>query len=125
MLSPEFLSAVVLLILVLDPVGNLPLVSSLLAKVDPARRRKVVLRECAIAYGVLLLFLFAGRPLLELMRLSEKDETIETVAEALHSLRVQRVHLDAARAREAERKAREEAEKLAERVAALEARIKG
>lgn len=71
MLSPEFLSAVVLLILVLDPVGNLPLVSSLLSKVDPARRRKVVLRECAIAYLILLLFMFGGQRLLDLMHLSE------------------------------------------------------
>lgn len=71
MLSPEFLSAVVLLILVLDPVGNLPLVSSLLAKVDPARRRKVVFRECAIAYVILLLFMFGGQRLLDLMHLSE------------------------------------------------------
>lgn len=71
MLSPEFLSAVVLLILVLDPVGNLPLVSSMLAKVDPARRRKVVLRECAIAYIILLVFMFGGQRLLDLMHLSE------------------------------------------------------
>ncbi|MBL8516673.1 MAG: NAAT family transporter [Betaproteobacteria bacterium] len=70
-MSPEFLSAVVLLILVLDPVGNLPLVSSLLSKVDPARRRKVVLRECAIAYLILLLFMFGGQRLLDLMHLSE------------------------------------------------------
>ena len=71
MLSPEFLSATVLLILVLDPVGNLPLVSSLLRKLEPARRRQVVLRECGIAYVILLLFMFGGRQLLELMHLSE------------------------------------------------------
>jgi MarC family membrane protein len=39
--------------------------------VEEARRRHVILRECAIAYAVLLAFLFLGRPLLELMRLSE------------------------------------------------------
>jgi MarC family membrane protein len=69
--SPEFLSAVVLLILVLDPVGNLPLVSSLLQRVDPVRRRRVVVRECIIAYGILLLFMFGGQRLLDLMHLSE------------------------------------------------------
>jgi len=71
MISPDFLAAVVLLILVLDPIGNLPLVSSLLSKVDPARRRRVVLRECAIAYVILLVFMFGGQRLLVLMRLSE------------------------------------------------------
>lgn len=69
--SPEFISAVILLILVLDPVGNLPLVSSLLQRVDPARRRRVVVRECAIAYAILLLFMFGGQRLLEVMHLSE------------------------------------------------------
>jgi MarC family membrane protein len=67
----DIASAAILLILVLDPFGNIPLVLSTLGRVDEERRRRVVLRECAIAYGVLLLFLFAGRPLLELMRLSE------------------------------------------------------
>lgn len=69
--SAEFLSAAVLLILVLDPVGNLPLVSSLLSRVEPARRRRIVLRECAIAYVILLVFMFGGQRLLDLMHLSE------------------------------------------------------
>lgn len=67
----DIASAAILLILVLDPFGNIPLVLSTLGRVSESKRRHVVLRECAIAYGVLLLFLFAGRPLLELMRLSE------------------------------------------------------
>lgn len=67
----DIASAAILLILVLDPFGNIPLVLSTLGRVSAEKRQRVVLRECAIAYGVLLLFLFAGRPLLELMRLSE------------------------------------------------------
>jgi MarC family membrane protein len=69
--STEFFSAVILLILVLDPVGNLPLVSSLLSRVEPHRRRKIVLRECAIAYVLLLVFMFGGQRLLDLMHLSQ------------------------------------------------------
>lgn len=67
----EVASATILLILVLDPFGNIPLVLSALARVDERRRRAVVLRECGVAYALLLVFLFAGRPLLELMRLSQ------------------------------------------------------
>jgi MarC family membrane protein len=67
----DIASAAILLILVLDPFGNIPLVLSTLGRVSVQRRRHVVLRECAIAYVVLLLFLFAGRPLLDLMRLSD------------------------------------------------------
>jgi MarC family membrane protein len=70
-MSMDIASAAILLILVLDPFGNIPLVLATLGRVNEARRRAVILRECAIAYGVLLLFLFAGRALLELMRLSE------------------------------------------------------
>ena len=67
----EIASAVILLVLVLDPFGNIPLVLATMARVPAPHRRRVILRECAIAYGILVLFLFAGRPLLELMRLSE------------------------------------------------------
>lgn len=67
----DIASAAILLILVLDPFGNIPLVLSTLGRVSEARRRAVILRECGIAYAILVGFLFAGRPLLELMRLSE------------------------------------------------------
>src|SRR4051812_46915700 len=67
----DIASAVILLVLVLDPFGNIPMVLATLGRVSEGRRRRVVLRECAIAYALLLLFLFAGRPLLELMRLSQ------------------------------------------------------
>ena len=51
-------SAVVTLFLVLDPLGNIPLFLSVLKTVSPERRRKVLVREIAIAYLVLLLILF-------------------------------------------------------------------
>ena len=67
----DIASAAIILILVLDPFGNIPLVLAALGRVEEARRRHVIMRECAIAYAVLMAFLFLGRPLLELMRLSE------------------------------------------------------
>lgn len=67
----EFLSAVVLLTLVVDPFGNTPLVNVMLRRVPAERRQRVVLRECAIAYLILLAFLVAGQSFLALLRLSQ------------------------------------------------------
>jgi small neutral amino acid transporter SnatA (MarC family) len=67
----NFVSAVVLLLLVCDPFGNVPLFISALRHVPRPRRRRVILRECVIAFGVLTLFVFVGQPFLELLGLSE------------------------------------------------------
>jgi MarC family membrane protein len=67
----DLISATILLILVMDPFGNMPLVVSVLKNVAPAARAGVVLRECAIAYAVLLAFMFGGHKFLELLRLSD------------------------------------------------------
>lgn len=69
-MDSSFVSATVLLFLVLDPFGNTPVVAAILRGVPPAQRRWVVLRECLIAYGVLLVFLFFGKHLLALLQLS-------------------------------------------------------
>jgi small neutral amino acid transporter SnatA (MarC family) len=66
-----FVSAVVLLLLVLDPFGNVPLFISALREVPRARRTRVVVRECLIAFAVLTLFALTGRPLLDVLGLSE------------------------------------------------------
>lgn len=68
----SFASAVVILLLVLDPIGNVPVFVSLLGRVDPARRKRVITRECAIALAVLLLSVIFGRPLLDLLGLSDR-----------------------------------------------------
>jgi multiple antibiotic resistance protein len=65
----DVLSAVVTLFLVMDPLGNVPLFLSILKSVDPDRRRIVLVREIAIAYVVLIVFLFAGRPLMRFLNL--------------------------------------------------------
>jgi MarC family membrane protein len=66
----SFSSAVVILLLVMDPVGNIPLFVALLRPVEPDRRTLVILRECAIAFLVLLLFVFFGNSILNLLGLS-------------------------------------------------------
>ena len=70
-MPPEFLSAVVLLVLVTDPFGNVPLAVASMRGVPRERRLAVVVRECLIAYAVLLAFLFGGRAFLALLHLSE------------------------------------------------------
>jgi MarC family membrane protein len=67
----EFLSALILLLLVVDPFGNVPLVNAMLAGVAGPRRRLVILRECAIAFAILVVFMLSGRAFLDLMHLSE------------------------------------------------------
>ena len=70
----SFVSAfVLLLLLVLDPFGSLPIFISVLKGVAPERRTRVALRETLIAFAVLLLFMLGGQGFLSLMRLSERS----------------------------------------------------
>jgi MarC family membrane protein len=71
-----FSSAAILLFLVMDPIGNIPLFLSALQPVDPGRRLRIVAREMLIAYVFLVAFLFAGRPLLATLSISEPALTI-------------------------------------------------
>ena len=72
----EFVSAVVLLALVTDPFGNVPIVNAMLAGVPSGRRRLVIVRECAIAFALLMAFMLGGHKFLEVMRLSETSLSI-------------------------------------------------
>jgi MarC family membrane protein len=69
----NFLSAFVLLLLVLDPLGSLPIFISVMKGVAPERRTIVAVREVAIAFAVLVAFMLSGRGFLHLMRLSERS----------------------------------------------------
>ena len=69
-------SAAILLFFVMDPIGNIPLFLAALGPVDPARRARVVGRELFIAYALLIGFLFAGRPLLATLHISEPALTV-------------------------------------------------
>lgn len=71
-----FASAVVILLLVMDPIGNIPLFVSLLRHIERGRRTKVILRECAIAFAVLIGFVLFGRALLGLFGISDSSLTI-------------------------------------------------
>ncbi len=72
----SFTSAVLILLLVMDPIGNIPLFVSVLRPVKAARRTRVILRECAIAFAVLLVFVFFGAAILGVLGLSDPSLTI-------------------------------------------------
>lgn len=65
------LSAALLLFLVMDPLGNIPLFMTTLKKVEVGRQQRVVIRELIVALFVLVGFLFLGQYLLKLLGLSE------------------------------------------------------
>lgn len=69
-------SAAILIFLVIDPLGNIPFFLAALRHVEPARYRRVVVRELLIAYGVMLAFFLAGRPFLDVLGISGPALTI-------------------------------------------------
>src|SRR5437899_934203 len=75
-METSFASAVVILLLVTDPIGNIPVFVALLRPVAPERRVRVIVRECAIALAVLVAFVLFGRWLLELFGLSDRSLTL-------------------------------------------------
>lgn len=70
----EMISATILLLLIMDPLGNLPIFMSVLKHLEPKRRRRVLMREMLIALLIMLLFLFAGEKILAFLNL--RTETV-------------------------------------------------
>ncbi|QIY88451.1 YhgN family NAAT transporter [Aeromonas hydrophila] len=69
-------SAAVMLFLIMDPLGNLPVFLSILRHVDPKRRRKVMMRELLFSLGIMLGFLFAGQQILSFLNLRQEAVSI-------------------------------------------------
>ena len=67
------LSAIFLLIIIMDPIGNVPVFLSVLKNIPVERRRKIIIRELLIAFFVLLFFLFIGRFILQSLQISESS----------------------------------------------------
>ena len=70
-MSTDLFSASILLLLVLDPFGNLPIVVSITSRMPRERRVPIVLRECLVAYLLLIAFLAGGRTFMEWLQLSD------------------------------------------------------
>ena len=72
----EILSAATMLFLIMDPLGNLPIVLSILKHIDPKRRRIVLVRELMFALVILLLFLFAGQSIMNFLHVQPETLSI-------------------------------------------------
>ena len=70
-MQTSFVSATILLLLVTDPLGNVPLFVAALRAVPPHRKAYVILRECLIAFSILLLFMFFGKSFMDALGLSD------------------------------------------------------
>jgi len=70
------LSAIVTLILVMDPFGNIPLFITALKKVSPERRNFILMRELAIALFIMIVFLFIGNKFLNLLGIAQYSMSI-------------------------------------------------
>ncbi|MEL6612130.1 MAG: MarC family protein [Bacteroidota bacterium] len=74
--SDSVWSAALVLLFIMDPLGNIPLFLSLLRDVDDKRRRWVLARELLIALAVLFAFLLGGQAILDLLHLQQESVTI-------------------------------------------------
>ncbi len=72
----DIFSAATMLFLIMDPLGNLPIVLSILKHIDPKRRRKVLIRELIFALLILMLFLFAGQSILSFLHVQPETLSI-------------------------------------------------
>ncbi|NJN05920.1 MAG: YhgN family NAAT transporter [Rhodobacteraceae bacterium] len=72
----EILSAALLLFLIMDPLGNVPLFLAVLKDLPERRRRVVMARELLIALATLMVFVWFGRYLLQALHLGAEAVTI-------------------------------------------------
>lgn len=70
-MEQTFVSVFILILLVTDPIGNIPNFIGVLQRVPTEKRRQVVLREVAIAYAILLGFMFFGDRILGWLHLTQ------------------------------------------------------
>jgi multiple antibiotic resistance protein len=66
-------SAAALLFLVFDPLGNIPVFTCVLSRIEPGRRRRIIIRELLFALAILVMFLFVGRHILSLLGISQSS----------------------------------------------------
>ena len=69
-------SAAVMLFLIMDPLGNLPVVMSVLKSLERKRRYYVLARELVISLFIMMLFLFSGQSVLDFLNVRQETVSI-------------------------------------------------
>jgi len=67
------LAAILLLIIIMDPIGNVPVFLSILKNIPMERRKIIIIRELLIAFLILLFFMFVGRFVLQLLQIEQSS----------------------------------------------------
>lgn len=67
----SIIEAAILIFLVMDPLGNIPMFLVILKNVKKEKRKKIIMRELLIALLIMIFLLFGGRYILEFLGLSE------------------------------------------------------
>ncbi len=65
-----FYTAAITLILVMDPLGNIPVFLSILKRFDAKTQKRIILRETGIAFLILTAFLFFGQYIMRWLHLT-------------------------------------------------------
>ncbi len=61
------------LIVVLDPLGNIPIFASLLKHFDAKKQREIIIRELLISLGLMIVFLFFGQGFFHFLNVKESS----------------------------------------------------
>ncbi len=72
----DIISTAILLLFILDPFGNVPLLVSILKDVDESKKMPIIIRELLIGLAILILFLFFGEKILDIFGLEQQAITI-------------------------------------------------
>lgn len=69
-------SAAIMLFLIMDPLGNLPVFMSVLKMIEPKRRRIVLARELGFSLVILMIFLYSGQAVLDFLHVQQETVSI-------------------------------------------------
>ena len=72
----SIIGTAVLLMFILDPFGNVPLLLAILKGVDEKRKKFIIIRESIFGLAILLLFFFFGKNFLNIFHLETASVTI-------------------------------------------------
>lgn len=70
--NPAILTSALTLFFIMDPLGNVPIFLAVLKDYSPEQRRKILIRELGIAFGIMIFFLLIGRSFLGWLGVSQE-----------------------------------------------------